>query len=125
MKTIRTFQLDDFNSNISWPAVIKFHGDDELLFINDAKTWMQDRDFSQHRYDAEDRLIDVNGNLFSLSLDTDNQQVKFLPCDAVYSTVEFCELLKAHFLCLNQCCIPKLHISSLSDGMSMLQNQLD
>lgn len=108
---------------VNWPAVIKLQGDDELIYIPNATAWEQDPDLSGYHYNDNDRLIDSCGNSYSLVTNQQSKTANISPCNMKYNSVEFCELLKAHFLCLQHCCVSKFFIKSIDEGMLMLQNQ--
>ena len=106
---------------IQWPAVIKFHGDDELLYVRNQQEWNADPDLYAHRYEDEDRLMDGAGKLYTLPFDTESSQTQIIATSDHCSVEEFCQLLKAHLLCLQQCCLPKFHIGTYAEGMQMLK----
>ncbi|QUM77134.1 hypothetical protein HWV00_13325 [Moritella sp. 24] len=52
---------------VKWPAVIKYQGEDELIYIESLAEWQSDPDLCESSYEVEDRLIDASGALFSFS----------------------------------------------------------
>lgn len=104
---------------INWPAFIKYHGDDELLYIDKATIWLLS--LSHSHYDTDDRLIDSSGMIYALHHSNEDQQTKLTPLNKHCSVETFCGYLKAHFLCLKHCCVSKFHIKTFSEGMLMLQ----
>lgn len=107
---------------IQWPALIKFSGDDELLYISTRAEWESDPDLHSTSYEEGDRLIDSLGMVYTLHYHNGESRVKLAPEHNQVSVAELCTLLKSHFLCLQQCCVPKFHISSYAEGMRMLES---
>ena len=107
---------------IHWPAVIKFHGEDELIFIYDEAQWQIDFDQHSHTYTDDDVLIDAKGMSYQLH-DNKNKKIievseqgKQIPLD------EFELLVKKHLVQLNQCCIAKFSIASFNEGMDIVKS---
>lgn len=103
---------------ITWPAVIKYSGEDELLFIRDGAHWAGDKDLNSYYYHSDDRLIDVNGALFSLDKGV-NSLHKTLPMS------EFESWIKNHMVILNQCCSSKLSFTQYSQGLLLVEQLCD
>jgi hypothetical protein len=105
---------------VNWPAFIRFHGDDELLYVKSREQWDADPDLHVTRYDDEDRLIDSSGMIYFLKYSAGQSRVEVVDSGEQCSVDDLCTLLKAYFLCLQQCCVPKFYISSYAEGMKML-----
>lgn len=106
---------------IHWPALIKFSGDAELLYIGTRGEWDKDPDLHAVVYEEADRLIDSAGTMYRLPYNEDTSCVEIAESGEQLSVDALCSLLKEHFLCLRQCCVPKFHISSHGEGMKMLE----
>ena len=107
--------------SIAWPAVIKYSGEDELLFIKDESTWLADDDLSAYVYDVNDMLIDSNGSLYCLNYHVKNRQTHVKALLKVVPIDQFEGWVKNHLALLNQCCSSKLTLLSITDGLALLE----
>lgn len=99
---------------VNWPAVIKYSGEDELLFIESGSHWISDDDLTVYPYHYDDVLLDSNGELFSI----DNRL--FVPLKKTLPINEFELWIKNHMVILNQCCSSKLSFAKYSDGLLLV-----
>lgn len=102
---------------ITWPAFIKFAGDDELSFIATQSVWENDANLSQFHYDPMDQLIDANGVIYSL-LDHQNE---ILTPQATGEKIELealTNLVRAHAAQLGNCCVAKLGFYSVAEAVA-------
>jgi hypothetical protein len=104
-----------------WPAVLKYSGEDELLLIKDESTWLADDDLSAYVYDENDMLIDSNGALYALNYHVKTRQIHVNPQKKTVSIDQFEGWVKNHLALLNQCCSSKLTLSSITDGLVLLE----
>lgn len=104
---------------ISWPVIVQFNGEDELMFIHDETEWHSDEDIHFHNYTDEDRLIDSNGDLYQL--DGSKNRVEIKTTGMSLPLNEFEMLVKKHLVYLNQCCIAKFAIASFAEGMDIVK----
>ncbi len=109
--------------SVSWPAFIKYSGDDELLYISDQAEWLSDEDLFTGNFEAADRLIDSHGQLFSLG--TAKRRVIPQSIDERVSKEQVAELLQKHYSVTGACCVAKINLDSLADGMHMLSHDRD
>ena len=110
------------NSVIKWPAVIKYHGEDELIYIASLAEWQIDPDLCLPHYESEDRLIDASGALFALAaasspLDTD----MFVSLDSRILVAEFVELVRKHAVIENYCCSAKINAKTHQQVVAMVK----
>lgn len=110
------------SSEVKWPAVIKYHGEDELIYIESLAEWLNDPDLCQANYEAEDRLIDVSGALFSLPTTSFIANTEtFVSLDAQISLHEFVELVRKHAVIENYCCSAKLNAKTHQQVIAMVK----
>ncbi|WP_415890966.1 DUF4144 family protein [Neptuniibacter sp. SY11_33] len=102
---------------IKWPAIIKYHGDSELTYISSGSEWETDHDLHAVVYDADDRLIDSDGALFSLE-ETEDRLVMPRPVEAYFELEEMVDLIRAHFSSIGECCVSKFSIGSIAEGIT-------
>ena len=110
------------HSVVKWPAVIKYHGEDELIYIASLAEWQNDPDLCLPHYESEDRLIDASGALFALPaasspLDTD----MFVSLDSRILVAEFVELVRKHAVIENYCCSAKINAKTHQQVVSMVK----
>ncbi|MGB0835840.1 MAG: DUF4144 family protein [Psychrobium sp.] len=106
-------------ATITWPAIIKFEADDELLFIADATQWIGDSDFHAADYHPSDILIDAVGVIHYLNHQFDG---KIIPqsTEQVIELSSAIELVKAHFSAIGACCSAKLSARSFEELFDMV-----
>lgn len=100
---------------VKWPAIIKYSGEDELLFIKSDSHWVGDDDFNVYPYHCDDVLLDSSGALFSIDNNCFKPLKKTLPIDT------FRLWIKNHMVVLNQCCSSKLSVAKYSDGLLLIE----
>ena len=106
---------------ILWPAIIRFNGDDELVFIVDETEWKSDADLYFHSYADGDQFIDSKGRVYGLSHDPERGVVEVKQTGGKLTIDEFENWVRNHLVVLNQCCIAKFQISSFDEGMKIIQ----
>ncbi|WP_415884220.1 DUF4144 family protein [Neptuniibacter sp. QD34_54] len=102
---------------IKWPAIIKYQGDNELIYIASGSVWETDQDLHAVVYDADDRLIDSDGVLFSLE-EREDRLVILRPVEACFELEEMVDLIRAHFSSIGECCVSKFSIGSIAEGIT-------
>lgn len=102
---------------IKWPAIIKYQGDNELTYISSGSEWETDQDLHAAVYEADDRLIDSDGVLFSLD-ERANRLVVPKSVEACFELEEMVDLIRAHFSSIGECCVSKFSISSIAEGIT-------
>lgn len=103
-----------------WPAVIKHQGEDELMYLGNDKAWLQ---AVEHLvFGAEDDvLIDSQGQLYIW-----DAAIPVLQAKGSAVTLEgFSQMLKKHMVALNQCCVSKLHIDTIAQGLQMVKDTVE
>ncbi len=107
---------------VKWPAVIKYHSEDELIYVESLTEWKNDPGLCLPHYESEDRLIDASGALFSLPvasspLNTD----MFVSLDCRILVSEFVELIRKHAVIENYCCSAKLNAKTYQQVIAMVK----
>ncbi|MFT7683298.1 MAG: hypothetical protein ACI935_002789 [Moritella dasanensis] len=107
---------------IKWPAVIKYQGEDELIYIASLSDWLNDPDLCQSHFEVEDRLIDMSGALFSLPIVSSAvNTAAFVALDTQISVPEFVELVRKHAVIENYCCSAKINAKTHQQLIAMVK----
>jgi len=132
---------------VKWPAVIKYQGEDELIYIESLAEWQSDPDLCESSYEVEDRLIDASGALFSFSSQrliaksaiaklsitqksitkapitktSEMQPEAFVDLDESIGVIEFVELVRKHAVIENYCCSAKLNAKTYQQVIAMVK----
>ena len=101
---------------ITWPAVIKFEGDHELSYVASQAEWEVDEDLSHARYAPMDQLIDSNGLVYSLNVNSDGSIVIMATGETITLDL-ITTLLREHASQLGNCCVSKLGFHSISEAV--------
>jgi hypothetical protein len=107
--------------SIVWPVVIKYSGEDELLFVKDELTWLADTDLCAYVYDVSDVLVDANGALYALHYEVETRQTLIEAQQKIVSINQFEAWVKSYLALLNQCCSSKLTLTSIADGFALIE----
>lgn len=103
---------------ITWPVIIKHDGEDELIYLNSLHDWQNDEEMLLYIFTERDVLIDSLGKVFSLpQLQLDIHCEQYL---AVASVENVLELLRAHAALLGECCIAKMHTTSVAEAIELV-----
>jgi len=104
---------------VTWPAIIKFSGDDQLGYIANLEQWNADQDLNFLGYQSTDILIDSRGVIHHLS---HLEAGTFKP----QSTDELIELhraiviVQAHFSATGSCCAAKISARSVAQLIELV-----
>lgn len=107
---------------ISWPAVIKYSGEAELLFVEDLHQWESDDDLYKYNYDDFDRLVDSEGMQFLL-VSKSSGIVHPEPTGTMCELHTFNEWIQQHLSALDNCCVSKIAIQDFRTGVMLAQPQ--
>ena len=105
--------------SVSWPAMLKYAGDDELVYVSDANEWLEDSDLSGCHYDESDVLVDSEGRQFALTGLVDGV-VTPVVADGRLNSAQVADLLKSHFSVTGACCVSTLQAVSIAEYLEML-----
>jgi len=104
---------------ISWPAIIQYHGDDELGYVATESEWNNDADLSAYGYDDNDALIDNHGRIYQLNI-VDNGIVHPSSTNNTISLYQLIKLVQKHAALQGECCIEKIMFKSISEGIQLV-----
>jgi hypothetical protein len=104
---------------ITWPALIHFADDDDLLYIADSQHWATDNDLNQADYQYHDVLIDSKGQCFSLVV-KHTQPATFVARDTLIPLSHLNLLLQKFATLENYCCAAKIHANTHLDAIMMV-----
>lgn len=99
---------------IQWPAIIKLHADDELIFVPDAVQFVSDVVLHLTHVQAQDRLIDSSGAVYHIS---NRPALELAPTGVMLSLDEVEELLRLHLSNNGTCCVSKFYAPSISEAL--------
>ena len=101
---------------ITWPAIIKYAGEAELAYVKDQAAWEADAHLHGFRYEKADMLIDVCGEIYSLS-NVANGSVRPEPTGKFTQLEEVIELVRAHAAQQGSCCVAKFYAASIREAI--------
>ncbi|WNC72054.1 DUF4144 family protein [Thalassotalea psychrophila] len=108
---------------ITWPALIKHDGEDELIYISSLIEWQNDEEMLLYIFTDRDVLIDSAGKVFSLSvLQADINSNDYL---AVASVDNMVELVRDHAAIARQCCIEKINCQTTRQAVELVKDLTD
>lgn len=104
---------------MKYPAIFKFSGQDELLYLATRSSFEQQFQLQQAYFTPDDLLIDATGHAYLL--DQIKQQCSGLPAAIrQYELQELTALVQAHFFALAQSCVVKIQAPSVSALFELL-----
>lgn len=106
---------------VTWPAIIKYIGEDELTFIENEHEWLIDPDLHFHSYTKGDQIVDSNGDLYDLPYGNKEKVFGIIKKNKTMTISEFETLIKNHMVSLDQCCSSKIKLSSFKDGILLVK----
>lgn len=98
---------------VQWPAIIKLHADDELIFISDAVQFASDDVLQLTHIQLQDMLIDSSGAVYSIS---HVQAHNLVRTGLSLSLYDIEVLLRLHLSSNGNCCVSKFHAHSIQDA---------
>lgn len=106
-------------NQIHWPALIKYHQDDELYFLASADAWHRDLDMRYSYFDPADRLVDSNGCLYRFGYQPGGSQLFAVERELV-DLVTVTSWTQAHYSTLGNLCAAKIVASSVAELIQMV-----
>lgn len=100
--------------SVQWPAIIKLDAEDELIFISDAATFYSDKSLHQMQLQAQDKLIDSTGTVFTIS---NRPEVQLTATGIMLSLNAVEDLLRLHLSNQGTCCVSKFHANSIRKAL--------
>lgn len=99
---------------VQWPAIIKLHADDELIFVADAAQLISDDALKHMHVQEQDRLIDSNGAVYRISK---APTITLVKKDLVQSLDDVEGLLRLHLSNNGTCCVAKFYAPSIREAI--------
>jgi len=99
---------------LQWPAIIKLHADDELIFVPDAVQFVSVVALQLTHIQAQDMLIDSSGAVYHIS---NKPKLELAPTAVMLSLDEVEELLRLHLSNNGTCCVSKFFAPSIRDAL--------
>ena len=106
---------------VSWPAIIKYSGDSELIYISDQVEWENDIDLHSSEYEETDYLLDSSGEIYTL-LEKESFFINPKPNGDSKSLKEILGLVKAHATQQGSCCVAKLYAPSIIEAFKIVES---
>jgi hypothetical protein len=107
------------NKLVNWPAIVKHSDDAELIYVGDETEWNNDAELCGSEYDVTDYLIDVSGNIFTLT-NIENRRVIPEPNGNSIALHELLGLIKAHAAQKGSCCVAKLYAPTIGEAFRIV-----
>lgn len=104
--------------NVQWPAILKLHGADELIYLQDHAAWLSDGHLQAMHLTADDNLIDSAGLCFQVAK---NRNERLIATGERLGLSQIIQLVRMHAAQDGACCVAKLHANSIADAIAMLQ----
>lgn len=106
---------------IIWPALLKFTGDDELLFVANQQAWDSEASVYAASSQPEDILVDSQGAKFELKKNSANTlepvaSQQFIELDSLLA------LIKLHQSQSGACCAAKLYFPTIAEAVLSLKD---
>lgn len=100
--------------SVQWPAMIKLHADDELIFISDAAQFASDDVLQRTHFQVHDMLIDSSGTVYSISK---GHSLELVLTDSTLSLSDVEALLRLHLSNNGSCCVSKFYAPSIREAL--------
>ena len=104
---------------ISWPAVIQFDGDNELVFVGSQTDWSKDAESLLYNHSGGDRLIDSSGQIFKLER-IEGGNLRAESSGNTIALHDFIRLVRIHASNSHRCCIEKIHFRDIHEGILLI-----
>lgn len=105
---------------VAWPGLLKFQGDDELIFVNSFDELNSHPALLGGQFHPGDVLIDSAGRVYS----PENRQSKIeIPKDAkeTLSLDSVLELVRRHASSRGECCISKISAPTIPEAIELVK----
>ncbi|GAB6261785.1 DUF4144 family protein [Photobacterium sp. R1] len=104
---------------VIWPAVLKYDGDPELVYLADQVVWESDADLHCFGFQAGDVLIDSDGQVFCLESQA-RDSIWHLSAERQMPLAEMITLIQSHQSCQGACCAAKVSFPTFSKAIAAL-----
>lgn len=107
--------------DVKWPAIVKYAGDSELLYLASEQVWCEDYDLHALGFQDNDCLVDSAGHVFALvapSVGLAAGVTCLEPTQTQASLAEVEGWLLAHEAQLGSCCVAKFKCQSIAEAFA-------
>lgn len=101
---------------VSWPALLKLAGDDELLYLASEAQFHQQCD--EMILEAGDHLIDCQGQRYHI--DSAANRLTLVADDKCYSIEDVYQLIQAHEFAAAQVCVTKIYFPTVEQAVKAM-----
>jgi len=109
---------------VKWPAVIRYHGDDELTCVGSAAEWKRDADSLIYHHRGNNDLIDSDGRVYSI-VPAQQHGFIYVASDERVTLEDFIRLVRVHASSTHRCCIEKISFRSIAEGIALVASMAD
>lgn len=111
--------ISDKGMNMSiWPALLRLEGVDELIYVEDEAQWALEKNTLSHQTGG-DFLVDTKGAVYTPQAGVPVPDGTMMPLE------QFDELVRAHLVATQQCCVYKVRLASYMEGFRLVRDTLD
>ena len=100
-------------NQVQWPAVVKLHGEDELVFIANQSGFELNPQLRAMQFQHQDVLIDSVGCVFNIS---SSNLLSLRPADSRLSLDDVIALIRLHLASKDICCVSKFYAHTIADA---------
>ncbi|MGI2118211.1 DUF4144 family protein [Shewanella oncorhynchi] len=115
-------------SSIEWPAIVKLTQNDELLYLEHQRDWLELACLYQHHFIETDQLLDSKGQRYLTSAcpqkiheDPVGELPRLLRQKQDLPLNEFIKWVQNHAQALGQCCVAKLAFTTIAQGIEIVR----
>lgn len=115
-------------SSIEWPAIVKLTQNDELLYLEHQRDWLELACLYQHHFIETDQLLDSKGQRYLISAcpqkiheDPVGELPRLLHQKQDLPLNEFIKWVQNHAQALGQCCVAKLAFTTIAQGIEIVR----
>jgi hypothetical protein len=102
---------------IHWPAIIKLHGDHELIFVPSQYDWDSDPIIRATKFQTADRLYDAQGREFLIHQPFIGE---LEPTGRTISLDNTIQLIRLHASQYGACCVSKFAAGSHEEAFGII-----
>ena len=100
-------------NQVQWPAVVKLHGEDELIFIVNQSGFELAPQLRAMQFQHQDILIDSVGCVFNIS---SSYPLSLRLTDSTLSLDDVIALMRLHLASKDICCVSKFYAHTIADA---------
>jgi len=102
---------------IHWPAIIKLHGDHELIYVPSQREWDNDPAIRDTQFQLADRLYDGLGREYLIHQPFIGE---LEPSGKAISLDQAIQLVRIHASQDGACCVSKFNANSFEDAFNII-----